>query len=78
MYLNQAKLEEVSASEFQTQKPHPWVNPSNLLSEEGYQLLVNNALDISLLHKSVGVKRTTSTGRTRTVLFIQVTSRRIE
>jgi len=56
-YLNFSALEAISSQSFQETKPYPWMNPSGLLTDEGYQHLVKTIPDVSLFEKRFGVKR---------------------
>ena len=56
-YLNFAALEAISAQSFQEAKPYPWMNPADLLTEAGYQGLVETLPNVSMFHKRFGVKR---------------------
>ena len=56
-YLNFAALEAISAQSFQEAKPYPWMNPPDLLTEAGYQGLVETLPNVSMFEKRFGVKR---------------------
>jgi hypothetical protein len=56
-YLNFSALEALSAKSFQETKPYPWMNPSGLLTDGGYERLVQTLPDVSMFEKRFGVKR---------------------
>ena len=56
-YLNFSALEAISPQSFQETKPYPWMNPSGLLTDWGYQRLVETLPDVSMFEKRFGVKR---------------------
>ncbi len=56
-YLTFSALEAISRQSFQGAKPYPWTNPSGLLTDWGYQRLVETLPDISLFENRFGVKR---------------------
>lgn len=56
-YLNFPALESISRQSFQNAIPYPWMNPSGLLTDEGYQRLVETLPDVSLFENRFGVKR---------------------
>ena len=55
-YLNFSALEAISFQSFQEAKPYPWMNPSGLLTDWGYQRLVETLPDVSMFEKRFGVK----------------------
>ena len=56
-YMNFDKFKAIDPAEFATTKPYPWINPEGLLTEEGYQALLENMPDISLFEKKFGYER---------------------
>ena len=56
-YLDYEKLRSVSAIDFRSIKPYPWMNPEAFLTEEGFALLRQTLPDISLFKKTVGMER---------------------
>lgn len=57
-YLNQAAMNGIFPEIFQSQRPYPWAEISNSLTEEGYQRLREALPDVSLFDRVVGIKRT--------------------
>lgn len=56
-YLDVAKLDALDADAFTHTKPYPFVNPTGLLTSEGYARLQAEQLDVSVLTPSFGRKR---------------------
>ena len=56
-YLDIVRMNLIDSAAFQAQKPYPWVNPPDLLSQEGYQKLLTSLPDVSLFERRFGVKR---------------------
>ena len=56
-YLNFDKLEAIDAAKFRSTSPFPWINPAGLLTEEGYDQLLNNMPDVALFEKKFGYGR---------------------
>lgn len=56
-YLDFSALNQLSPRTFQETKPYPWMNPSGLLTDWGYERLVETLPDLSLFEKRFGVKR---------------------
>jgi hypothetical protein len=56
-YLNVPALEAISPQSFQETKPYPWLNPSGLLTDWGYQRLVDSLPDVTMFEPRFGVKR---------------------
>lgn len=56
-YLSFDKFEAINAAEFRSTSPFPWVNPQGLLTDEGYDRLLNNMPDLSLFEKKFGYER---------------------
>ncbi len=53
-FLNMERINQIDHVAFQSQKPYPWINPENLLSEEGYQRLLDTLPDLSLFEQVFG------------------------
>jgi len=47
-YLDLQRLESLDSAIFQNRRPYPWVNPERLLTEVGYQRLLQSLPDVSL------------------------------
>ena len=56
-YLDFDKLEAIDPAEFRSTQPYPYINPRGLLTDEGYQALLDNMPDISLFEKKFGYER---------------------
>jgi hypothetical protein len=56
-YLDFPKLEAIDPVEFRARKPYPWANPAGLLTDVGYDALLNNMPDIALFEKIFGYRR---------------------
>lgn len=56
-YLDIEKLEAIDATEFRNTRPYPWINPQGLLTDEGFELLLDNMPDVSLFEKKFGYER---------------------
>ena len=56
-YLDFEKLNAIDAQAFLRVKPYPFINPEGLLTPEGYQQLVDNLPDVSVMEPSFGRKR---------------------
>lgn len=56
-YLDLDRLEAIDATLFRGRKPFPWLNPAGLLTDTGYQHLIENLPDVSVLDPVFGVKR---------------------
>ncbi len=56
-YLNFDKLEAIDPVEFLNTRPFPNANPQGLLTDEGYELLLNNMPDISMFEKIFDYER---------------------
>lgn len=54
-YLNRDRLERVSDKLFQTRQPYPWVDIDGILTPEGHDLLRQNLLDSSQVHRHTSV-----------------------
>jgi len=56
-YLNIDKLEAIDPVDFNRTRPYPWSNPKGLITDEGYQRLLENMPDLSLFEKKFGYER---------------------
>lgn len=56
-YLDFDRFKSIDAAEFRATHPYPWVNPQGLLTETGYQRLLDNMPDLSLFEKKFGYER---------------------
>lgn len=56
-YLDFEKLEAIDPAGFRATKPYPWINPGRLLTDEGYECLLNNMPDVALFEKKFGYER---------------------
>jgi len=56
-YLDFERLEAIDEQEFQTRKPFPWINPEGVLTNGGYQRLVETMPDVALFNPVFGLKR---------------------
>jgi len=56
-YLDLDKFEAIDPAEFRSTIPYPWANPQGLLTQEGYERLLNNMPDVSLFEKKFGYER---------------------
>ena len=56
-YLDFEKLEAIDPKFFRATQPYPYANPYGLLTEDGYQRLLENMPDISLFEKIFGYRR---------------------
>jgi len=56
-YLDFDRLNIIDPATFQAQKPYPWINPQELITQDGYQQLLTSLPDVSLLEGRFGVKR---------------------
>ena len=56
-YLNFDKLKAIDPIAFRGTQPFPHTNPQGLLSDEGFDALLNNMPDISLFEKVFGYRR---------------------
>ena len=56
-YINFENLESINPAEFRGTSPYPWINPEGLLTDEGYDRLLNNMPDVSLFEKKFGYGR---------------------
>ena len=56
-YLDTARLDAIETEAFRSTQPYPWANPQGLLTEEGYQALLDNMPDIALFERKFGKMR---------------------
>jgi len=56
-FLAEDKLAALRSDEFQRAAPYPWLNPTGILSEAGYRLLVEHAPDPALFSGNFGKVR---------------------
>lgn len=56
-FLNEARVNELSAVEFAGAAPYPWLNPEGLLTDDGYRTLVERTPDPELFRGAFGKSR---------------------
>jgi hypothetical protein len=56
-YLDYAQLGRIQAEQFRARKPYPWANPEGILTQEGFQQLVDRLPDISMFEKRFDYSR---------------------
>jgi len=56
-YIDEAVMDRLDGAAFQAQKPYPWVNPSGLLTADGYGRLVDTLPAPGMFDKRFGEKR---------------------
>ena len=56
-YINFDKLEAIDPVRFRATLPYPWINPEGLLTDEGYERLLNNMPDVTMFEKKFGYER---------------------
>ncbi len=56
-YLDFDRFKAIDAAEFRSTHPYPWINPQGLLTDAGYQRLLDNMPDVSLFEKKFGYGR---------------------
>ncbi len=56
-YLDFTRLSAIDPVAFQSQQPYPWINPERLLTEEGYQRLLETLPDVTLFTPLFGEQR---------------------
>ena len=56
-YLNLDKLEAIDPQEFRSTSPYPWTNPQGLITDEGFELLLQNMPELHLFEKKFGYER---------------------
>ncbi|MGI9330110.1 MAG: hypothetical protein ACR2QB_05285, partial [Gammaproteobacteria bacterium] len=56
-YLNFKNLEAITRDEFEATAPYPFANRGGLLTDEGYQALLNNMPGMELFDQKFGKER---------------------
>ncbi len=56
-YIDFYRFKAIDATGFRATQPYPWINPQGLLTNEGYQRLLDNMPDVSLFEKKFGYGR---------------------
>ena len=56
-YLDFERFGAIDPLDFRASQPYPWINPQGLLTEQGYQALIENMPDIALFEKKFGYGR---------------------
>ncbi|MFQ5643654.1 MAG: hypothetical protein ACE5FQ_08135, partial [Thiogranum sp.] len=56
-YLDFDRFKAIDAGEFRATRPYPWINPQGLLTDAGYQRLLDNMPDVSVFEKKFGYGR---------------------
>ena len=56
-YIDYERLSALNPDEYQRTQPYPWVNPTRLLTSEGYQALLESLPDVSMFRQSFGEPR---------------------
>ncbi|MEJ2761391.1 MAG: hypothetical protein P8126_07610 [Gammaproteobacteria bacterium] len=56
-YLDYDRLDDIDEAGFRSMRPYPWANPARLLTDAGYQRLLENLPDVSLFTPMFDVKR---------------------
>ena len=56
-YLNLKRLDGLDNNDFQSQNPFPWINPEGVLTDTGFQQLIETLPDVSMFKASFGYKR---------------------
>ncbi len=56
-YLDFDRFRAIIPAEFRATRPYPWTNPQGLLTDAGYQRLLDNMPDVSLFEKKFGYGR---------------------
>jgi len=56
-YLDFDRFKAIDPADFRTTQPYPWINPQGLLTDAGYQRLLDNMPDVSLFEKKFGYGR---------------------
>ena len=55
--LDSSALKAIQRTSFEKTIPYPWINPKGILTDPGYQCLIETLPDVSLFEKRFGVKR---------------------
>ena len=50
-YIDFDRFKAIDPAGFRTTQPYPWINPQGLLTDAGYQRLLDNMPDVSLFEK---------------------------
>ncbi len=56
-YLEWGRMAELDAKSFLETTPYPWINPSGLITDEGFNELLETMPDVSTFDRYFGVKR---------------------
>ena len=56
-YIDFDRFKAIDPAGFRTTQPYPWINPQGLLTDAGYQRLLDNMPDVSLFEKKFGYGR---------------------
>ncbi|MFP6781114.1 MAG: 2OG-Fe(II) oxygenase [Gammaproteobacteria bacterium] len=56
-YIDFNQLEKIDAESYRVRKPFPWINPTGLLTEQGYLTLLGAMPDVSQFNSSFGLER---------------------
>lgn len=56
-YIDQSKLDTLSAKEFQNAYPYPWINPQGFLTDEGFKILQATLPDLEQFEGRFGRQR---------------------
>jgi len=56
-YIDFDKFKSIDPAGFRATQPYPWINPQGLLTDAGYQSLLDNMPDVSLFEKKFGYGR---------------------
>ncbi len=56
-YIDFYRFKAIDPTGFRATQPYPWINPQGLLTNEGYQRLLDNMPDVSLFEKKFGYGR---------------------
>jgi len=56
-YIDFDRFKAIDPAEFRATQPYPWINPQGLLTDAGYQRLLDNMPDVSLFEKKFGYGR---------------------
>jgi len=56
-YIDFDRFKAIDPAEFRATQPYPWINPQGLLTDAGYQSLLDNMPDVSLFEKKFGYGR---------------------
>lgn len=56
-YLDFERFEAIDPRRFRATRPYPWINPSDLISSEGFELLADTLPDVSMFRRVFGKER---------------------